>query len=186
MGSAALKPGAIQLIGLAGKSRTVLHLFPALCRTRHISLVHSSLSSYFSPSVLICSQLMHVCTSDDAGGHDRRWHLLFMVTPARGGPCGRASGREKLEGMRRDAHFQKTPPHTGGSHTLLPRWTVTWKCFGCEWPLIIHADFECHPELSLGRTGHFFLSLCKKTLMQHFPSRSSVTTAAAHGGDVSV
>lgn len=34
--------------------------------------------------------------SNDAAGHNRRWHLLLMVTPAHGRPCGQAPGEEKL------------------------------------------------------------------------------------------
>lgn len=47
-----------------------------------------------------CMYVLHVCVcvSNDAVGHDRRWHLLLMVTPAQGRPCSRAPGKEKLEG----------------------------------------------------------------------------------------
>lgn len=36
------------------------------------------------------------CGSNDAAGHNRRWHLLLMVTPAHGTPCGQAPGKENL------------------------------------------------------------------------------------------
>lgn len=44
--------------------------------------------------VLIC--LCVLCVSNDAVGHNRRWHLLLMVTPAHGRPHGQAPGLEKL------------------------------------------------------------------------------------------
>lgn len=50
---------------------------------------------YISLSVLICLCVMCMCVSNDAVGHDRRWHLLLMLTPsAQGGPRGRAPGKE--------------------------------------------------------------------------------------------
>ena len=50
---------------------------------------------YTSSSVLVC---VSVHVSNDAVGHDRRWHLILMVTPAQGGPCGQALGKENLKG----------------------------------------------------------------------------------------
>ena len=57
------------------------------------------------------------CVSNDAVGHDRRWHLLLMVTPAQGVPRGRAAGTRRAP--RAGPRQEKTRRKGGGGGALM-------------------------------------------------------------------
>lgn len=82
--------------------------------------------------------------SNDAVGHNRRWHLLLMVTPAHGKPCGQAPGQENLErGV--GTHYC----HSGLSMEMF---------FDASRFLIIHVNLRSHSELRPKRKGGFSVS----------------------------
>lgn len=123
------------------------------------------------------------CESNDAVGHNRRWHLLLMVTPAHGRPCGQAPGGEKLGGEEREE---------GDGKALLSQRTSKWKCLRCF--LIIHANLKSRSELKprrLGLSFALFFALFFLFLISHFKTfffwdGSSVTTNALCGHDTNI
>lgn len=127
----------------------------------HFSLLSLSVSAFPRVYFRDCTHLFvcYVCASNDAVGHDRRWHLLLMVTPAQGGPRGRAPGKEKLKGRRRDTHQPAlTPIHLtlGGKNThYCHSGPSNGNVLDVSSFLIIHADLKSRSEFSPKRTGHF-------------------------------
>ncbi len=118
-----------------------------------------------------CTHLFvcYVCASNDAVGHDRRWHLLLMVTPAHGGALRPSPGRGKTRGKEERHTPALTPIHpTPGENThYRHRGPSNGNVLGGSSFLIIHADLRSHSEFSPKRTGHF-LSLCRKTHSETF------------------
>lgn len=116
-----------------------------------------SMSHFSSHSREVDLFICMFCESNDAAGHNRRWHLLLMVTPAHGRPCGQAPGRGKLG--REDREYggrRKRRRRSRGRH-YCHRGSSKWKCLSCF--LIIHANLKSRSELKprrLGRSFFFF------------------------------
>lgn len=137
------------------------HVFSFLSLCKHFALcIQCKVHSF------VC--VVFACASNDAVGHDRRWHLLLMMTSTRGEPCGQASGKEKQEGGRRDTNQYwhqytvqqgETHSHTGLSNGKVLALSSFFK--------IMHADFKSHSEFSPKRAGHpFCLSVGTETSLR--------------------
>lgn len=135
----------------------------AICLT---SLLFLSASTFAYTFLNKCIHLFvcYVRVSNDAVGHDRRWHLLLMVTPAQGGPRSRAPGKENLEGGRRDTHMhwhQYTLHPRKNTHITGHSGLSNGNALEESGFLIIHADLKSHSEFRPKRMGHI-LSQCGK------------------------
>lgn len=122
-----------------------------------------SMSHFSSHSREVDFFICMFCESNDAVGHNRRWHLLLMVTPAHGRPCGQAPGGEKLGREEREYGEEGGGEEEEEGKALLPQRTSKWKCLACF--LIIHANLKSHSELKprrLGGSSFFFF------LISHF------------------
>ncbi len=88
-----------------------------------------------------------------------------MVTPAQGGPCGWAPGKEKLEGRRRDAHqrWHQYTRQPGENTHYCHSGATNGNVLDERGFLIIHANSRSHSEFSPKRTGQFFCFFVEKT-----------------------
>lgn len=104
--------------------------------TSHV--FHSSAKLPLSPARVFLRERANLfsvpCVSNDAVGHSRRWHLLLMVTPAHGGPCGPAWSSEKEEEVVEEEERRKGGLSDGN-------------VVGCRGFLIMHANSKSHTEL---------------------------------------
>lgn len=126
-----------------------------------------------------CTHLFvcYVCVSNDAVGHDRRWHLILMVTPAHGGPCGRAPGKEKLRGRRRDTHqrWHQYTRHRGKNTQYCHSGTANGNVLIVSSFLIIYANLKGSFQVQPQEYRSLFVPLLENTFWKRFWGSSSVT-----------
>lgn len=55
-----------------------------------------------------------------------------------------------------------------GTHTLLPQWTVRWKCFGCKWVFNNACRFEESFRVQPQESGSLFVPLSEENARKLF------------------